>query len=81
MNASILIFFRPYKEKIHSLGIIINQTVIISNIGWVISQEYFVLAKDKEEIVAFVNTALIGTVVLYSFVRIVFELKNKRQQK
>jgi amino acid permease len=78
LNGMTMFVFWPYKDKVHYLGMIFNYIGIFFNIGWVIAQEYVILTKYCEEIIAFVNAALIGVIVVWSFCRIIFEIRNKR---
>lgn len=37
--------YRPYQDRVHNIGLIINQTGILFNLAWLVSQDYFYLTR------------------------------------
>ena len=44
-NLIAIIVYRPYQEKVHNVGLIVNQVVILFNLAWLISQDYIYLTR------------------------------------
>ena len=38
-----VLLYRPYKDRVHHIGLIINQAGILFNLAWLISQDHFYL--------------------------------------
>lgn len=72
LNAIVILAFNPYKHYIHWIGLIINQTGIILNAAWIASQQYTILTKSVEDIIAFILLGWIILIVVWSFIRSIF---------
>lgn len=77
-NLIAIIVYRPYKDKLHNIALVINQVAILINLAWLISQDYFYLSRFIDEIVAFAVIASVFLVFILSLLRIIFELRRPK---
>ena len=77
-NLIFIIIYRPYDDRVHNIGLILNQSVVLVNLAWLISQEYIYLSRVVDEVIAFALMGGIFLAFIWSLLRIIFELRKPK---